>query len=143
MTVRQCKGCGVERDLARRHLYCNDCGTGRKGARNRYDRKIGKQERKPGKKCLNHESYVPACTNCKRLHKYDVTPERLAEMSTIDACETCGKSVALVLDHNHDTGEVRGMICSPCNMALGLIEDSVATLEAMIIYLKDRNTYGA
>lgn len=64
-------------------------------------------------------------------------------MGTIDVCETCGKSVTLVLDHNHDTGEVRGMICSPCNMALGLIEDSVATLEAMIIYLKDRNTYGS
>lgn len=32
--------------------------------------------------------------------------------------------VGLVVDHNHDTGEVRGLLCSRCNMAIGLLRDN-------------------
>lgn len=43
---------------------------------------------------------------------------------------------SLHVDHNHDTGEIRGLLCHGCNAALGLVKDNVNTLVRMIDYLK-------
>lgn len=42
----------------------------------------------------------------------------------------------LVVDHDHNTGNVRGLLCYPCNMALGLAKDDKHILARMILYLK-------
>jgi len=41
----------------------------------------------------------------------------------------------LAVDHDHRTGRVRGLLCSNCNRALGLIGDSVETLNRLANYL--------
>lgn len=41
-----------------------------------------------------------------------------------------------VVDHCHATGEVRGILCFSCNVALGHAKDNVETLKAMIEYLR-------
>ena len=46
------------------------------------------------------------------------------------------------VDHNHETGEVRGILCSPCNMAIGLLKDDPAILLSAAEYLQDRGHYG-
>jgi hypothetical protein len=46
------------------------------------------------------------------------------------------------VDHNHETGEVRGLLCTKCNTGLGALGDSVKTLESAIEYLKNRGQYG-
>ena len=43
-----------------------------------------------------------------------------------------------VVDHNHETNEVRGVLCSNCNCALGLFKDSCTVLENAIQYLRER-----
>ena len=41
----------------------------------------------------------------------------------------------LCVDHDHETGKVRGLLCNHCNRALGLLYDNVETLQNAIDYL--------
>lgn len=58
------------------------------------------------------------------------------------ACGICGKKNwrNLAIDHNHQTGDVRGLLCSTCNTGLGQFQDSVDLLEKAIEYLKRQFT---
>ena len=51
------------------------------------------------------------------------------------------------LDHNHETGEIRGYICGDCNASIGRIGEDIEILERAILWLKgiirkvtDKNT---
>jgi hypothetical protein len=39
------------------------------------------------------------------------------------------------IDHDHDTGEIRGLLCKNCNTALGMVGDSPYRLTALLGYL--------
>lgn len=45
------------------------------------------------------------------------------------------RGTASYVDHNHATGEVRGILCNRCNTGIGLLKDSVANLQAATAYL--------
>lgn len=42
----------------------------------------------------------------------------------------------LVVDHDHTTGKVRGLLCHPCNSGIGNLKDDVATVRAALDYLE-------
>jgi hypothetical protein len=59
-------------------------------------------------------------------------------------CAICSKShslfdkatTQLVVDHDHETGEVRKLLCNKCNQGLGLFNDSEQLLLEASEYLK-------
>lgn len=51
-------------------------------------------------------------------------------------CKEKPKNGRLAIDHLHGTDKVRGLLCSPCNTALGLFKDDPERLAAAIEYLK-------
>lgn len=50
-------------------------------------------------------------------------------------CAICKKSNKLVVDHDHDTGKVRGLLCDRCNTALGALGDTHASITRVLSYL--------
>lgn len=51
-------------------------------------------------------------------------------------CDCCGLPGDLVLDHDHATGKLRGVICPNCNLGIGHFKDSEERLEKAIEYLR-------
>jgi hypothetical protein len=53
------------------------------------------------------------------------------------ACAICKRAdVKLVVDHDHTTGAVRGLLCNGCNHGLGRFGDSIPLMESAIAYLE-------
>lgn len=51
-------------------------------------------------------------------------------------CKICGDAhKKLNVDHDHKTGEVRGLLCPRCNSALGLAGDGLRSIKALIDYV--------
>lgn len=54
-------------------------------------------------------------------------------------CAVCGdepgEGKRLHVDHDHESGAIRDLLCGPCNQAIGLARDSSARLRAMADYL--------
>ena len=53
-------------------------------------------------------------------------------------CCVCGASKddqKMRLDHDHQTGVFRGWLCHKCNLALGMMDDSVEKLLSAVNYL--------
>lgn len=79
------------------------------------------------------------------LRIYGLASEQLEEMKARQkgVCAICEKSTEweskkgeLVIDHDHKSGKVRGLLCHPCNTALGLMSDDPQRLRAAADYIK-------
>lgn len=80
----------------------------------------------------------------KRLKKYGISSETYNGLSESqnEKCKICGGDNShirrsLAIDHNHDTGEIRGLLCNRCNTTLGHIKEDIQLLENMIAYIKE------
>lgn len=126
---------------------CNKCGTS-KPITDYYKHPTGK------------DGYASICKPCKAEYessRYDSQARRertlkegygmsLDEYDALLAdqghsCAICGtgdpghNSGRFVVDHDHTTGDVRGLLCCSCNLMLGKAYDNVSILKSAINYL--------
>lgn len=92
-------------------------------------------------------SYCKDCTHVITIksqlqRRYNITLEEYNAMlkSQDYKCAICEKPLVRTqskscVDHNHQTGEVRGILCFQCNTAAGLVNEDILTLRRMIDYL--------
>jgi Recombination endonuclease VII len=78
-----------------------------------------------------------------RDREYGLVPGQYDEMLALQGgkCLVCrrppSKKKSLAVDHDHDTGRVRGLLCGQCNQTLGLVRESPRVLRALAKYIED------
>ncbi len=76
-----------------------------------------------------------------RAIRYGITREQAAAMDRVEFCEATGRPLGLedrdrTIDHNHESGEVRGVLHTKINMGIGLFDNDPALLRAAADYLE-------
>ena len=73
---------------------------------------------------------------------WELYQQMLSEQDSV--CAICQKPDAagrsLAVDHNHETGEPRGLLCLSCNQLIGKIENGTVPYSRLIAYLTNRTT---
>ena len=115
---------------------------------------FGKNKQKPDgiavycKKCFNKSNRestlkkpkILTVKNKVRKKPFGLSDEKYNEMllSQKQSCAICKKSfvgIRIYIDHCHELGHVRGLLCLQCNVSLGHVKDNVEVLKSMINYL--------
>lgn len=101
--------------------------------------------------CQTHPDRAPAegktyCGECLVKYKnygplaaYGISSAEKEELLQVQegACAICKCEVLNpVVDHDHETGQVRGVLCGLCNRGLGHFKDSPQRLRSAAAYLK-------
>ena len=125
MAKKTCTKCGLEKDLNEFEVKRNQC-----------------------KQCRKHTTEYNR--NWKYQTKYGITLDDYGKMLLAQncKCKICsadnpgGPGKSFAVDHNHDTLEVRGLLCNNCNRGLGHFQDNPSLLLSAFNYLLTNGHYG-
>jgi len=94
-----------------------------------------------------HQKNLKQIKNCVLKKRFGITLEQFNQIleEQNGVCAICGqeetriqhngKISALAVDHNHVTGQIRGLLCSGCNVSLGRFKDNPKFLQNALNYL--------
>lgn len=136
---RVCRVCEIRQDMSQ-FRYTNKNRTARRRVCNGC---FGKQNKSWVQ--ANRESVRANSFRYKLKTAYGLTEEQYDDMLALQdgRCLICRREFAsdrrLVphVDHCHETGRVRGILCFTCNTGIGKFNDNIEWLEAAIAYLKE------
>lgn len=119
-------------------VKCTKCGE-IKASKHFYKHKTSKGGVRPRcKSCCSEESRVTRLRNDFGLSvaEYDALWDACR-----GRCEICQRTSEelprrLCVDHCHETGEVRGLLCNGCNLAIGKLGDDLEALKRAVAYLE-------
>lgn len=87
------------------------------------------------------EKYNSLCKGChnNRSRNYYKTTYRWSKYGLsgpidMDACEICDEKDDLVIDHCHDTGKFRGVLCRNCNLGIGSLKENKDVIRKALKY---------
>lgn len=96
------------------------------------------------------DQYIKFFTADRSAAKYGLTGDQFWDIvkaqqwsCAICKCEFEPGGTRMNVDHNHDTADVRGILCSSCNTGLGMFKDSPDIIDAALAYLEEHGCYGA
>lgn len=72
-------------------------------------------------------------------YKYNLSLEEVENLKQIqnNQCAICQNPLDKpFVDHDHETGLVRGLLCRGCNSGIGFLKDSISNLKSAIKYLE-------
>ncbi len=132
-------GCGLERELGPNFYVGSDGHPRQKCKRcmskdNEAWRRANPEKHKRAYQVRNHRS------NLKTRFGMSVEEYNVLVAQSDGVCGICrepeSRERKLCLDHDHQTGALRGFLCSRCNLLLGNASDSVELLKQAIRYLR-------
>lgn len=71
--------------------------------------------------------------------RYNVTLVEMERLLSLTQCECCGVETRLNIDHRHDTGKIRGVLCTNCNTGIGSLGDTPQGVARALRYLEGRH----
>lgn len=87
----------------------------------------------------NRENFMKQVKSYWFKKKYGLTLSEVGEMAKAQngKCYVCKKVEKLHVDHDHQTGQVRKLLCSRCNTWLGFLEGDLQRIKNLLAYLKE------
>ena len=147
----RCKLCGSERIHVQKKRLCRNCydkhlrSTNPEYAQRQRDNARKWAERNPGKikqykqKRLQREQKLKKDPTRRRhlnaQKVYGLSPDAY-ERLVANGCAICGSTERLRVDHDHNTGRIRGCLCHFCNIGLGFVERPNQWLDRALAYLR-------
>lgn len=122
--MKQCRSCGAEKpltDFYKTRGTCKRCYADK--AKEKY--------------YLNKD--IRRDQNMRRLYGIDLETYNRMFAEQEGKCACCGRhqtefSRALAIDHNHETGEVRALLCTHCNTAYGSLQENEERIHQLLRY---------
>ncbi len=142
--LKTCVGCSTEKPVAefrlesrktgRRKPRCNPC----ENARMREDRqRHGPKRRASDRAAYSRRSLDVAANNKQRFYGLsELDAFRVIEAAGCEICGERNESRLLAVDHCHETGVNRGVLCDRCNLALGNMRDNPGLLRRAADYIE-------
>lgn len=90
--------------------------------------------------CAAWRAQNPDNVRSLKLKQYGITAAQYDAMLTAQdgACASCGRPPTakrrMHVDHNHDTGQVRAILCNGCNTSFGHLQEDPALILALHAY---------
>jgi Recombination endonuclease VII len=131
--MKTCKICGLEKSLTKFRSY----RTKTKGFVHRDECQECKYKYEKRRKASNPDS-VKSWWLHKKFNMTLVQYKEL-EKSQGGVCAICSKSQnnkCLAVDHDHQTGKIRALLCDKCNRGIGLLGDSSTIISRALEYVK-------
>ena len=138
MSLKRCPFCGQNKpveDYWRGQSSCIVC--------TKVKQKTRWASRTPKKRLEQHLKYKYGVTHAEFVTAWDqqdgacsICKNDLPDLMTYD-----NRRRGYAIDHNHETGAFRGILCLKCNSLLGMASESTEVLSAAIEYLNERGSY--
>ena len=136
MDTKTCSTCGIEQPIANFYHDKRQCKSCLRDHQRRY-----RAERPDYHHARNLRQRYGICAD--EYQTILANQNNACPICEVEIPDTIGykeKRVSVV-DHNHETGEVRGILCLKCNLVLGHARENTDILYKAIVYLSERGAY--